>query len=580
MKLTKKITYIVFIGIFLIALVLRMYKFGSIPNGLQQDETSLGYNAWSISKTLKDEHGVYLPQNFQAFGEYKLPGYIYASVLPVTLLGLSPLSIRLVSLLAGLGTIVLVYFVVKEIFIEKEYHWLPICSMFLLAINPWHIHFSRAAFEVMLASFFVTSGVYLFLLGNRKQIQWYYYVSSMCFVFALYTYNIARVFAPILFVFLFIQYRKKEITKKIPWGIIIFVTILLVPFVLGAIQKGGVSSTSGTLIHSSAQVQSQLIEFRSYFVQYPLFSKLFFNSILLNLWQYGNNAVSYVSGQFFFVDGGSHGNSSIGTSGYWYQWEFPLIILGMLSLLALKGRKASLVFFWILGVIAIASYTREAPQSTRSFLIVVPVTILSSLGFYQLIQLVKKVKNKTLAYGFLGLFIAISMYYVVLYISSYFVRFPVYSAPHWRTGDRDVVSLLEKEKDTIQHIILDKDAGLIYTSILVHSQYPPEKFQREAVWSEPDSEGFVRPMKFGNYEIREIDWKQDVCKSTTIVITKPDRLPSHVSAYHTISYPERPVVLNVGQEIFAYPTKDVAYVLVKGNETNADCHNIPINTSY
>ena len=74
LKIFKKPSLYKVIGltlILLIAFILRFYKLGIVPDGLQQDETSIGYNAYSILKTGRDEHGVYLPQNFQAFGEYK-----------------------------------------------------------------------------------------------------------------------------------------------------------------------------------------------------------------------------------------------------------------------------------------------------------------------------------------------------------------------------------------------------------------------------------------------------------------------------------------------------------------------------
>src|SRR3989344_208950 len=110
---TKKILLLLFI--FSVALILRFYKLGVIPDGLQQDESSIGYNAYSILLTGKDEHGVFLPQNFQAFGEYKLPGYIYASVVPIAVFGLNPFAIRFVSAVSGFLSVVVVFFLTKTL---------------------------------------------------------------------------------------------------------------------------------------------------------------------------------------------------------------------------------------------------------------------------------------------------------------------------------------------------------------------------------------------------------------------------------------------------------------------------------
>ena len=148
----KKSTWVL-IAIILFGAFIRLFKLGEIPNGLQQDETSLGYNAYSILKTEKDEHGVFLPQNFQAFGEYKLPGYIYATVPSIFVFGFTPFAIRFPSALAGILSLVSIYVLTKFLFQvkEKEFkytYWsdqIPYIVTALVAINPWHIHFSRAA---------------------------------------------------------------------------------------------------------------------------------------------------------------------------------------------------------------------------------------------------------------------------------------------------------------------------------------------------------------------------------------------------------------------------------------------------
>ena len=59
----------------------RLYKITQTPPSLYWDETSIGYNAYSITQGLKDEWGKMLPVNFRAFGEFKLPVYIYTTAI-------------------------------------------------------------------------------------------------------------------------------------------------------------------------------------------------------------------------------------------------------------------------------------------------------------------------------------------------------------------------------------------------------------------------------------------------------------------------------------------------------------------
>src|SRR5262245_10036445 len=63
-------------AIFVLALLLRAWALDLSPPSLDPDEVSIGYNAWSIWRTGRDEYGQPLPLSFRAFGEYKRPAYI------------------------------------------------------------------------------------------------------------------------------------------------------------------------------------------------------------------------------------------------------------------------------------------------------------------------------------------------------------------------------------------------------------------------------------------------------------------------------------------------------------------------
>ena len=92
----------------------------------------------------------------------------------------------------------------KVLFIDVT---LALMSSFFLAISPWHIHFSRGGWEVNVATFFITTGFWLFIKSFKKPKLLIF--SSLFFVFSLYTYHAARIIVPILVVGLAIIYRKK-----------------------------------------------------------------------------------------------------------------------------------------------------------------------------------------------------------------------------------------------------------------------------------------------------------------------------------------------------------------------------------
>src|SRR5260221_7927131 len=116
----------------LLFLFTRFYQITEIPKSLYWDEASIGYNAYSILKTGHDEWGTRTPIHFRAFGEFKLPVYIYSTVLTESIFDLTPLGIRLPAVLYTLGSLLLIYFLVKKITQEE----LPaLLSAFVFAVS-------------------------------------------------------------------------------------------------------------------------------------------------------------------------------------------------------------------------------------------------------------------------------------------------------------------------------------------------------------------------------------------------------------------------------------------------------------
>ena len=167
--MNSKITKIVLFAVLALAFFLRVYKVNSIPPSLNWDETSIAYNAYSILKSGRDEWGRLLPLNFKSYGEYKLPAQIYASIPGIAVFGLNELGVRITPVIYGTLTVLLLFFLAKEI--SKSYR-VGILSAFLLAISPWHIQLTRASFESSFSVFWVVLGVWLFIKGFRDRKFW------------------------------------------------------------------------------------------------------------------------------------------------------------------------------------------------------------------------------------------------------------------------------------------------------------------------------------------------------------------------------------------------------------------------
>jgi 4-amino-4-deoxy-L-arabinose transferase-like glycosyltransferase len=547
--------------IVLLAGFLRFYQLDSVPNGLYQDETSIGYSAYSILQTGRDEYGKFLPLYFKSFGDQKLPVYIYSTVPSVKIFGLTPFAVRFPSAIFGTLSVLALYFFVRDITKDRK---LGLTSSFFLAVNPWSLHYNRATFEVSIALFFFLLGG---LLLNRffvRKTRGAFLAGTLCFIISLYSYNLTRLLAPLLFAIFIFANRdrvksaaRKEVILSAFTGL-----ILLVPFAVSFFEKGGVSSAAGTLIHTSAVVQAPILEMRSYMNALPMGgAMLFFNKFALTFWQYVSNVASYLSVNFFFLKGSLHGNHGIGNVGQFYLFELPLIISGLVYLIKKKVPGTFLLLGWGIITVLVASLTREAPHATRSFFLVVPLTVFSAAGLIYFYKLLSGLRHKlakaliaVVACGFI-------IFNFVYYFSSYYIRFPALYAKDWRAQDKELVSFFLENDAKYDKIIIDPNSHFIYTSHLFYAKYSPEDFQKLSRRLPDNSEGFSKVSSYGKFEYREVNWEEDTKKSRTLIVISPAHKPYNRDKDYTIYYPYMPRIFAKNQVIHTLTLRDEAYIL-------------------
>lgn len=550
-------TKIVFLFILFLGVFLRFYRLGEVPTGLSQDETSLGYNAYSILKTGKDEHGVAWPSNFKAFGEYKLPGYIYLSVPTIAVFGPTPMGVRLPSAIAGVLTIFGLYLLVKKFSQDKN---LALIASFLLAINPWHVHFSRAAFEVVPALLFIIWGVYLWHLalekGKRRLV--YFGLGAVLLVLSMHTYNICKLFTPLLAGWFLWQER-----KNLPWknkqlyASAVPALLLLVPFVSETLFGSGYGSTTGTLLHSSPVIQAEILEKRmAVMAEKPWLSKLFYNQYFQTVYVFGQHIAEYISGKFFFAHGSDHGNHGLGDMGTFYLWEIISICIGAVALVRKTPRYTKLLIGWIILNILVAAYTRETPHGTRAFFLLAPLAVLSAYGLQTAWREILKPAWRMPAAISSACILVVSLGY---FLTNYFYYFPTFYAESWHDQDKYLIEYLRGQGYLFDQIIFDKNAvgGFLSSSIAYNLPIDPLIWQETAVYSADDREGFsfvasVDTYRFVNVEFGELQ-RQKLGK--VLVITKSEKLPPELSPTWRVYYPayeevgsERGIIYQFGEK--------------------------------
>jgi 4-amino-4-deoxy-L-arabinose transferase-like glycosyltransferase len=144
---TRSATPIVFeIAIVLIAIAAHVACIANLPMGFYVDESSVGYNAWSIATTGHDEHGIAWPLYFRAFGEFKNPVYIYFVALLYKLLGFSMWTTRIASAICWLTGSALLYLLGRRLSRDPA---IRIYLLLCLGFTPWLFSLSRISFEVI-----------------------------------------------------------------------------------------------------------------------------------------------------------------------------------------------------------------------------------------------------------------------------------------------------------------------------------------------------------------------------------------------------------------------------------------------
>ncbi|HMG74941.1 MAG TPA: hypothetical protein VK582_15680 [Pyrinomonadaceae bacterium] len=178
-------------------LTLYTYQLTQNPAGFFIDESSVAYNAYTISQNGQDEFGNSWPLFFRAFGDYKNPVHIYLLAALFKLTGPSILTARMLGAFAGVVTALLLGLLAARVSRRRDVGLLVAASAFL---TPWLFELSRVAFEVALYPLAVT----LFLLSVQRaatKAKWTWFdvgCLTSTLLLLTYTYSIGRLLAPLL----------------------------------------------------------------------------------------------------------------------------------------------------------------------------------------------------------------------------------------------------------------------------------------------------------------------------------------------------------------------------------------------
>lgn len=516
-----------FLVILAITAVLRLWGLGSNPPHLTNDEAALGYNAYSILRTGKDEHGAFLPIIFQSFGDWKPGLYIYLTVPSVAIFGLNEFATRLPGALAGIAAVGLMYLVVLSLFKDKG-RKLGLLAAFFLAVSPWHLQFSRGAWEANLSLTLVLAAIYFFLRGLRGGNALLF--SALFFGLSLLSYQGAKLGTGFVILLLIVFFRKQlfSLPRKVLIKSFALLVLLSLPVVFSFFQgKTGRLEVYSVFSYPRSEVDVQRALEQGGETGGSLTYLLYHSEPLHFTRGILGRFFNHYDARFLFFEGDwanpRHGAPNAGML-LLLDAVFLLIGLVVLSRLGRK-RKALFLWGWLLLASLPSALSRDSVNAVRAFSMVAPLTIILALGAAWLIERRKTFsKFVMLAYVLFPMFYALNFFY---YLDQYWVHLPQHNSQNWEYGYKQMVETVTHRKDAYDKVIIQQSYSQPYIFFLFYNKYDPARYQSIAgdvyIPSPQGDVGLISRVE--NIEFREINWAADKRTPSRLIVAPPEKIP-------------------------------------------------------
>ncbi|MBI2086492.1 glycosyltransferase family 39 protein, partial [Candidatus Daviesbacteria bacterium] len=360
--------------ILVLGFILRIADINNNPPALYGDELTIALDANSILRSGKDQLGNPFPLTF-SMGAGRPAGYVYASVPFVALFGPNALGVRMLSILSGMGVIVLFLLLGKRFFSPK----VGLIAAFIIAVSPWAISLSRGGFEANFALFLALLAVYFFARAKEKGI--FYIFSFFAFGLSLHTYPTYKL-SLMLFLPLLFWYQGVKIKKYFLVGVVVFLLFGILAFTQTFIG-GSEKRFSEINVFSQRLTKEQItqrINFERTITNLPSnISRYFHNKPV----EYGKvlieNYLQNFSLDFLVLHGDRNPRHNMATMGEFYLAAIILILFGALALLQ-KNKKIFLFFVFWLMIAPLPASLVDLPHALRSSFMLPPLIFLSALG--------------------------------------------------------------------------------------------------------------------------------------------------------------------------------------------------------
>lgn len=434
---------------FAVGVFVRIFRFGEIPSGFNQDEAFAAYETFSLINYGVDSAGYHNPTYFVSWGSGMNVLESYLAMPFCLLFGYSETVFRLPQLICGIFSLPALYSLLKRLFGEKT----ATVGLGILAVAPWHIMLCRWGLESNLAPAFLLFGLLFLVKGADKNA--YFLLSALFYGLSLYSYSITWLAVPLmLLVFgIYIVVSSPKIKPLYVVGAMFILFIFALPHILFLLVNNGV-----------------IPEIRTDFLSIPKMVEMRTGEISLkNLFSLGGYKNLFII--LFFQKDGLLWNST--DYGMFYPFSILFFILGIIKLILnvvsdFKTKRFSGSYFVLGGFLS----------SVLVFLLLKGVNINKSncMHFFTLMIIAVGItaaadgaKNRKILKTAIVILYAVSF---ISFSSFYFTEYRYYASSQFRTGVGQAVETVNALG--VKTVAVDR--SILHSQILIYDKTPTNEF--------------------------------------------------------------------------------------------------------
>lgn len=467
-------------------LIFRLNYQNLIPMGFQWDEASYAYNAYSLMTTGKDEWGRNWPLFLEAFGDFKPALLSYLMIFSFSLFGISELSARLpVILLSVVGSLAFYGLIVT---LSKN-KLLSFTASFLLLTSPWHMHYSRIAFDPMFSLSFMLIGLWGYV---QKKIFWRW-LGVFFLILSMYTYANTKLVVPFLAIsyeWLFnyrtiekIKFNTKTIFHKDLFAkfksLLPLLSILLFSFILILMSALTVAGERARTVFfwDAITAQTSIEESMHRHLQLGLPTvRVFSNKIVYFFQSFSSQYLSHFNP--FHLSFGNNDTPAFAFSnhGLLLILSIPLIFIGLLSK---RNNFWWFFFIWLILSPLPASLSQNAPNANRALIMLPAWLTFAGLGVMSTVNFLHEKFKRFISFRFLKLVIWLAILMTVFlnfiwYFRDLLLFFPEQSSQYFHSVYKDGSPYIWRERENYDQVFISDRDTQVYIFLSWYNLIDPQ----------------------------------------------------------------------------------------------------------